>query len=109
MKKQITYEISEKPAFDNDLDVLSTIKFLHKLEGAVKLYNKHSKALKEYMVRNNLTDFKLEGYNAHISTGTARRTVDNEQLQQFLKEQGTNIENFKVLGNPPKSLEIYRD
>ena len=109
MKKQITFEISEKPQFDNDLDILSTVKFLHKLEQAVKLYNKHSKALKEYLVRNDITDFNLDGYHAHISTGTARRTVNNEKLQEFLKEQGTDIENFKELGNPPKSLEIYRD
>ena len=109
MKKQITYEISEKPQFDNDLDILSTVKFLHKLEQAVKLYNKHSKALKEYLVRNDITDFNLDGYHAHISTGTARRTVNNEKLQEFLKEQGTDIEQFKELGNPPKSLEIYRD
>ena len=109
MKKQITFEVAEKPQFDNDLDILSTVKFLHKLEQAVKLYNKHSKALKEYLVRNDITDFNLDGYHAHISTGTARRTVDNEKLQEFLKEQGTDIENFKELGNPPKSLEIYRD
>ena len=109
MKKQITFEISEKPQFDNDLDILSTVKFLHKLEQAVKLYNKHSKALKEYLVRNDITDFNLDGYHAHISTGTARRAVNNEKLQEFLKEQGTDIENFKELGNPPKSLEIYRD
>ena len=109
MKKQITFEVAEKPQFDNDLDILSTVKFLHKLEQAVKLYNKHSKALKEYLVRNDITDFNLDGYHAHISTGTARRTVDNEKLQEFLKEQGTDIEQFKFLGNPPKSLEIYRD
>ena len=109
MKKQITFEISEKPQFDNDMDILATVKFLHKLEQAVKLYNKHSKALKEYLVRNDITDFNLDGYHAHISTGTARRTVNNEKLQKCLKEQGTDIENFKELGNPPKSLEIYRD
>ena len=109
MKKQITFEVAEKPQFDNDLDILSTVKFLHKLEQAVKLYNKHSKALKEYLVRNDITDFNLDGYHAHISTGTARRAVNNEKLQEFLKEQGTDIENFKELGNPPKSLEIYRD
>ena len=109
MKKQITFEISEKPQFDNDLDILATVKFLHKLEQAVKLYNKHSKALKEYLLRNDITDFNLDGYHAHISTGTARRTVNNEKLQEFLKEQGTDIEQFKFLGNPPKSLEIYRD
>ena len=109
MKKQITFEVAEKPQFDNDMDILSTVKFLHKLEQAVKLYNKHSKALKEYLVRNDITDFNLDGYHAHISTGTARRTVDNEKLQEFLKEQGTDIEQFKFLGNPPKSLEIYRD
>ena len=109
MKKQITFEISEKPQFDNDLDILATVKFLHKLEQAVKLYNKHSKTLKEYLVRNDITDFNLDGYHAHISTGTARRAVNNEKLQEFLKEQGTDIENFKELGNPPKSLEIYRD
>ena len=109
MKKQITFEISEKPQFDNDLDILATVKFLHKLEQAVKLYNKHSKALKEYLLRNDITDFNLDGYHAHISTGTPRRTVNNEKLQEFLKEQGTDIENFKELGNPPKSLEIYRD
>ena len=109
MKKQITFEVAEKPQFDNDLDILSTVKFLHKLEQAVKLYNKHSKALKEYLVRNDITDFNLDGYHAHISTGTARRTVNNEKLQEFLKEQGTDIEQFKELGNPPKSLEIYRD
>ena len=109
MKKQITFEVAEKPQFDNDMDILATVKFLHKLEQAVKLYNKHSKALKEYLVRNDITDFNLDGYHAHISTGTARRTVNNEKLQEFLKEQGTDIENFKELGNPPKSLEIYRD
>ena len=109
MKKQITFEVAEKPQFDNDLDILSTVKFLHKLAQAVKLYNKHSKALKEYLVRNDITDFNLDGYHAHISTGTARRAVNNEKLQEFLKEQGTDIENFKELGNPPKSLEIYRD
>ena len=109
MKKQITFEVAEKPQFDNDLDILSTVKFLHKLEQAVKLYNKHSKALKEYLLRNDITDFNLDGYHAHISTGTARRTVNNEKLQEFLKEQGTDIEQFKELGNPPKSLEIYRD
>ena len=109
MKKQITFEISEKPQFDNDLDILATVKFLHKLEQAVKLYNKHSKALKEYLVRNDITDFNLDGYHAHISTGTARRAVNNEKLQEFLKEQGTDIAQFKELGNPPKSLEIYRD
>ena len=109
MKKQITFEISEKPQFDNDLDILATVKFLHKLEQAVKLYNKHSKTLKEYLLRNDITDFNLDGYHAHISTGTARRTVNNEKLQEFLKEQGTDIEQFKELGNPPKSLEIYRD
>ena len=109
MKKQITFEVAEKPQFDNDMDILSTVKFLHKLEQAVKLYNKHSKALKEYLVRNDITDFNLDGYHAHISTGTARRAVNNEKLQEFLKEQGTDIENFKELGNPPKSLEIYRD
>ena len=99
MKKQITFEISEKPQFDNDMDILATVKFLHKLEQAVKLYNKHSKALKEYLVRNDITDFNLDGYHAHISTGTARRAVNNEKLQEFLKEQGTDIENFKELGN----------
>ena len=109
MKKQITFEVAEKPQFDNDLDILATVKFLHKLEQAVKLYNKHSKALKEYLLRNDITDFNLDGYHAHISTGTARRTVNNEKLQEFLKEQGTDIEQFKELGNPPKSLEIYRD
>ena len=109
MKKQVTFEISEKPQFDNDMDILATVKFLHKLEQAVKLYNKHSKALKEYLIRNDITDFNLDGYRAHISTGTPRRTVNNEKLQEFLKEQGTDIENFKELGNPPKSLEIYRD
>ena len=109
MKKQITFEVAEKPQFDNDLDILATVKFLHKLEQAVKLYNKHSKALKEYLLRNDITDFNLDGYHAHISTGTARRTVNNEKLQEFLKEQGTDIEQFKFLGNPPKSLEIYRD
>ena len=109
MKKQITFEISEKPQFDNDMDILATVKFLHKLEQAVKLYNKHSKALKEYLIRNDITDFNSDGYHAHISTGTARRAVNNEKLQEFLKEQGTDIENFKELGNPPKSLEIYRD
>ena len=109
MKKQITFEVAEKPQFDNDMDILSTVKFLHKLEQAVKLYNKHSKALKEYLVRNDITDFNLDGYHAHISTGTARRAVNNEKLQEFLKEQGTDIENFKELGNPPRSLEIYRD
>ena len=109
MKKQITFEVAEKPQFDNDMDILATVKFLHKLEQAVKLYNKHSKALKEYLLRNDITDFNLDGYHAHISTGTARRTVDNEKLQEFLKEQGTDIEQFKFLGNPPKSLEIYRD
>ena len=109
MKKQITFEVAEKPQFDNDLDILATVKFLHKLEQAVKLYNKHSKALKEYLLRNDITDFNLDGYHAHISTGTARRTVNNEKLQEFLKEQGTDIEKFKELGNPPKSLEIYRD
>ena len=109
MKKQITFEISERPQFDNDMDILATVKFLHKLEQAVKLYNKHSKALKEYLVRNDITDFNLDGYHAHISTGTPRRTVNNEKLQEFLKEQGTDIETFKELGNPPKSLEIYRD
>ena len=109
MKKQVTFEISEKPQFDNDMDILATVKFLHKLEQAVKLYNKHSKALKEYLLRNDITDFNLDGYHAHISTGTARRAVNNAKLQEFLKEQGTDIENFKELGNPPKSLEIYRD
>lgn len=109
MKKQITFEVAEKPQFDNDMDILSTVKFLHKLEKSVKLYNKHSKALKEYLLRNDITDFNLDGYHAHIATGTARRTVNNEKLQEFLKEQGTDIENFKELGNPPKSLEIYRD
>ena len=109
MKKQITFEISERPQFDNDMDILATVKFLHKLEQAVKLYNKHSKALKEYLLRNDITDFNLDGYHAHISTGTARRAVNNEKLQEFLKEQGTDIENFKELGNPPRSLEIYRD
>ena len=109
MKKQVTFEISERPQFDNDMDILATVKFLHKLEQAVKLYNKHSKALKEYLLRNDITDFNLDGYHAHISTGTARRAVNNEKLQEFLKEQGTDIENFKELGNPPKSLEIYRD
>ena len=109
MKKQITFEVAEKPQFDNDMDILSTVKFLHKLEQAVKLYNKHSKALKEYLLRNDITDFNLDGYHAHISTGTARRAVNNEKLQEFLKEQGTDIENFKELGNPPRSLEIYRD
>ena len=109
MKKQVTFEISEKPQFDNDMDILATVKFLHKLEQAVKLYNKHSKALKEYLLRNDITDFNLDGYHAHISTGTARRAVNNAKLQEFLKEQGTDIENFKELGNPPRSLEIYRD
>ena len=109
MKKQITFEVAEKPQFDNDMDILSTVKFLHKLEQAVKLYNKHSKALKEYLVRNDITDFNLDGYHAHISTGTARRAVNNAKLQEFLQEQGTDIENFKELGNPPRSLEIYRD
>ena len=88
---------------------MATVKFLHKLGQAVKLYHKHSKALKEYMVRNDITDFKLEGYNAHISTGTARRTVDNDLLNDFLQSKGADIEQFKFLGNPPKSLEIYRD
>lgn len=109
MKKQITFEVAEKPQFDNDMDILSTVKFLHKLEQAVKLYNKHSKALKEYLLRNDITDFNLDGYHAHISTGTARRAVNNAKLQEFLQEQGTDIENFKELGNPPRSLEIYRD
>lgn len=109
MKKQITFEISEKPQFDNDMDILATVKFLHKLEQAVKLYNKHSKALKEYLVRNDITDFNLDGYHAHISTGTARRTVDNDLLNNFLQSKGADIEQFKFLGNPPKSLEIYRD
>ena len=49
MKKQVTYEISEKPAFDNELDLKQTMQFLVKVEETVKLYNKHQKALKEYI------------------------------------------------------------
>lgn len=109
MKKQLTYEVSEKPSFDNDMDIKQTIQFLLKAEQTVKLYNKHSKALKEFMVKNNKTDLNIEGYIAHISTGTARMTLDQEMLGVFLEKQGKTVDDFKVLGNPPKSLELYRD
>ena len=109
MKKQITFEIGDKPSFDNELDILQTLKFIDKVEETVKLYNKHTKALKDYMVKNDLTDLKAGEFNAHISTGTARKTDDNEKLDAFLKSVGRDRDEFKKLGNPPKSLEVYRD
>lgn len=109
MKKQLTYEISEKPAFDNDMDIKNTIQFLLKAEQTVKLYNKHQKALKDYMLKNNKVDISIDGYNAHISTGTARMTLDNDLLATFLSKQNKTVDDFKTLGNPPKSLELYRD
>lgn len=109
MKKQLTYEISEKPAFDNDMDIKNTIQFLLKAEQTVKLYNKHQKALKDYMIKQNKVDISIDGYNAHISTGTARMTLDNDLLATFLSKQNKTVDDFKTLGNPPKSLELYRD
>lgn len=109
MKKQLTYEISEKPAFDNDIDIKNTIQFLLKAEQTVKLYNKHQKALKDYMIKQNKVDISIDGYNAHISTGTARMTLDNDLLATFLSKQNKTVDDFKTLGNPPKSLELYRD
>lgn len=109
MKKQLTYEISEKPQFDNDMDIKQTIAFLLKAEQTVKLYNKHSKALKDYMVKNNKIDLSVEGYNAHISTGTARMNLDQELVETFVSKYGKKLDDFKTLGNPPKSLELYRD
>lgn len=109
MKKQITFEIGEKPQFDNALDIEQTLKFLSKVEETVKLYNKHSKALKDYMVKNDITDLKGGEFNAHISTGTARKCLNQELLTAFVKQYGKKLDDFKTLGNPPKSLEIYRD
>lgn len=109
MKKQLTYEVSEKPSFENDLDIKQTIAFLLKAEQTVKLYNKHQKALKDFMIKQNKVDISIDGYNAHISTGTARMTLDQEMLGVFLEKQGKTVDDFKVLGNPPKSLELYRD
>jgi hypothetical protein len=109
MKKQITFEIGEKPQFDNALDIEQTLKFLSKVEETVKLYNKHSKALKDYMVKNDITDLKGGEFNAHISTGTARMNLNQELVETFVKQYGKKLDDFKTLGNPPKSLEIYRD
>ena len=109
MKKQITFEVAEKPSFDNELDIKQTLTFLSKLEGAVKLYNKHQKALKEYMVKNDLVDLKAGEYNAHISTGTARMNLDSALVEAFVQRYNKSLDDFKTLGNPPKSLEIYRD
>ena len=41
MKKQLTYEVGEKPTFDNEFDIKQTMQFLIKAEETVKLYNKH--------------------------------------------------------------------
>lgn len=109
MKKQITFEIGEKPSFENEVEIKQELQFLMKLEQAVKLYNKHQKALKDYMVKNNKTDISVDGYNAHISTGTARMTLDSEILEIFLNKYNKTVDDFKTLGNPPKSLELYRD
>lgn len=109
MKKQLTYEIGEKPQFDNELDIRQTIAFLLKAEETVKLYNKHSKALKEYMVSNDKVDLIVDDYHAHISTGTPRKTLDNGLLETFVSKYGKKLDDFKTLGNPPKSLELYRD
>lgn len=108
MKKQVTYEISEKPAFDNELDLKQTMQFLVKVEETVKLYNKHQKALKDYMVKNNLVDLQAGEYNAHISEGTPRCSISNALVEEYCKANNLNINNFKVVGNPPKSMEIYR-
>ena len=109
MKKQLTYEIGEKPSLTNEVEILATIKFLHKAEATAKLYERHAKALKEYMLNQGLNDIILDGYHANIATGTARRTPNNVKLNEFLKAHNTDLENFKELGNPPKSLKIYRD
>ena len=109
MKKQLTYDVSEKPKFENDFDLKQTIAFLLKAEQTVKLYNRHQKALKEYMVKNNKVDLEVEGYHAHISEGTARMALNQELLAEYLETTDKTVDDFKTLGNPPKSLELYRD
>lgn len=109
MKRQLTYDVAEKPAFDNDFDIKSTIAFLLKAEQTVKLYNKHQKALKDYMVKNNKVDLVVEDYHAHISEGTARMSLNQELLAEYLETVDKTVDDFKTLGNPPKSLELYRD
>lgn len=109
MKKQITYEIGEKPQFDNALDIEQTLKFLSKVEETVQLYNRHSKALKDYMVKNDITNLKGGEFNAHIDTGTPRMNLNQELVETFVKQYGKKLDDFKTLGNPPKSLKIYRD
>lgn len=108
MKKQLTYEISEKPAFDSEFDIKQTMQFLIKAEETVKLYNKHQKALKEYMVKNNLIDLQAGEFVAHISEGTPRSSVSSSLVEEYCNENNIDINTFKVLGNPPKSMEVYR-
>lgn len=109
MKKQLTYEVGEKPTFENEVELRQTLTFLVKAAETVKLYNKHSKALKEFMLANDKTDVVVDDYHAHISTGTARKSLNSQLIEDFLKSQNLTIEDFKTLGNPPKSLEVYRD
>ena len=108
MKKQVTYEVAEKPQFTNEFDLKQTMQFLLKVEETVKLYNKHQKALKEYMVKNNIVDLQAGEFMAHISEGTPRYSISNALVEEYCNENNLDIDTFKVVGNPPKSMEIYR-
>ena len=108
MKKQLTYEVGEKPTFDNEFDIKQTMQFLIKAEETVKLYNKHQKALKEYMVKNNLIDLQAGEFVAHISEGTPRYSISSSLVEEYCDQNNLDIDTFKMLGNPPKSMEVYR-
>lgn len=108
MKKQLTYEIGEKPTFDNEFDIKQTMQFLIKAEETVKLWNKHQKALKEYMVKNNLIDLQAGEFVAHISEGTPRYSISSSLVEEYCDQNNLDIDTFKMLGNPPKSMEVYR-
>lgn len=109
MKKTITFEVSEKPTFNNEVELKQALKFIDKVEETVKLYNKYTKALKDYMVKNELVDLVAGEFHAHLSEGTARKTLDNALLEAFIGRYDKTLDDFKTLGNPPRSLEVYRD
>jgi hypothetical protein len=108
-KRQLTFEVSDKPQFGNQVEIRQALVFLNKLESTVKLYNKYSKALKDHMVKQGLTDIVVDDYHAHISEGTARCTLNSQLIEEFVKGYGKTIDDFKTIGTVPKSLEIYRD
>jgi hypothetical protein len=108
-KRQLTFEVSDKPQFGNQVEIRQALVFLNKLSEVVKLYNKYNKALKDHMVKQGLTDIVVDDYHAHISEGTARLTLNSQLIEDFIKGYGKTLDDFKTLGAVPKSLEIYRD